>query len=228
MIAAIVLNGFRALRRDRGALILSFILPIAFFSIFAMIFGGMGGKHAARQRAGGGRGSQRRLPGAWFAALRQEPSLDASTAPKPKRASPFRPITRPPAPKAAVKQGTAPAALIIPKGFGAHPISLAPGGEPPRSACCTIVPTRWPAQMVGGMLQKVVMTSFARHHGQSGHAVFRGQRRLTPQQRRASNRPFAYRCAPAQRRCAASGRHGRHGIGSAGCARRGGRKQRTP
>jgi ABC-2 type transport system permease protein len=28
------------LRRDRGALALSFILPIAFFSIFAVIFGG--------------------------------------------------------------------------------------------------------------------------------------------------------------------------------------------
>ena len=43
MIAAIVGNGFRALRRDRGALILSFILPIAFFSIFGTIFGGRGG-----------------------------------------------------------------------------------------------------------------------------------------------------------------------------------------
>ena len=41
MITTIVLNGFRALRRDRGALILSFILPIAFFSIFGIVFGGM-------------------------------------------------------------------------------------------------------------------------------------------------------------------------------------------
>ena len=35
MIAVIVRNGFRSLRRDRGAFLLAFILPIAFFSIFA-------------------------------------------------------------------------------------------------------------------------------------------------------------------------------------------------
>ena len=29
-----------ALRRDRGALALSFVLPLVFFSIFAVIFGG--------------------------------------------------------------------------------------------------------------------------------------------------------------------------------------------
>jgi ABC-2 type transport system permease protein len=29
-----------SLRRDRGALLLSFILPVVFFSIFAVIFGG--------------------------------------------------------------------------------------------------------------------------------------------------------------------------------------------
>ena len=38
MIAAIVRTSFRALRRDRGAFILSFVLPVAFFSIFAVIF----------------------------------------------------------------------------------------------------------------------------------------------------------------------------------------------
>ena len=55
MMAAIIRNGFRSLRRDRGALILSFILPIAFFSIFGMIFGGMRRRHdAAGHCAGGG------------------------------------------------------------------------------------------------------------------------------------------------------------------------------
>ncbi len=40
MIRAIVRTAFIGLRRDRGALALSFILPIAFFTIFAVIFGG--------------------------------------------------------------------------------------------------------------------------------------------------------------------------------------------
>ncbi len=39
MIFSIVRTGFMNLRRDRGALTLSFIVPIAFFSIFAGIFG---------------------------------------------------------------------------------------------------------------------------------------------------------------------------------------------
>ena len=37
---AIVRTAMVSLRRDRGALALSFILPVVFFSIFAVIFGG--------------------------------------------------------------------------------------------------------------------------------------------------------------------------------------------
>ena len=40
MISAIVRTAVVSLRRDRGALLLSFILPVVFFSLFAVIFGG--------------------------------------------------------------------------------------------------------------------------------------------------------------------------------------------
>jgi ABC-type uncharacterized transport system ATPase subunit len=40
LISAIVRTAVVSLRRDRGALALSFILPVVFFSIFAVIFGG--------------------------------------------------------------------------------------------------------------------------------------------------------------------------------------------
>src|ERR1700676_4621832 len=40
MISAIVRSAIVSLKRDRGALVLSFILPVVFFSIFAVIFGG--------------------------------------------------------------------------------------------------------------------------------------------------------------------------------------------
>ena len=40
MILPIVRTAITGLRRDRAALALSFVLPIAFFSIFAVIFGG--------------------------------------------------------------------------------------------------------------------------------------------------------------------------------------------
>ena len=39
MIANIVRTGWMNLRRDRAALMLSFVVPIVFFSIFAGIFG---------------------------------------------------------------------------------------------------------------------------------------------------------------------------------------------
>ena len=40
MIFPIVRTALTALRRDRASLALSFVLPITFFSIFAVIFGG--------------------------------------------------------------------------------------------------------------------------------------------------------------------------------------------
>src|SRR5664279_1228620 len=50
MIAAIIRTGFLGLRRDRGAFLLSFVLPIAFFSIFALVAGGMGANSTPRVR----------------------------------------------------------------------------------------------------------------------------------------------------------------------------------
>ncbi len=40
MIVPIIRTAMVSLRRDRAALALSFILPITFFTIFAVIFGG--------------------------------------------------------------------------------------------------------------------------------------------------------------------------------------------
>jgi ABC-2 type transport system permease protein len=40
LITPIVRTAILALRRDRGSMVLSFVVPIAFFSIFAVIFGG--------------------------------------------------------------------------------------------------------------------------------------------------------------------------------------------
>ena len=129
MIAAIVRNGFRSLRRDRGAMILSFVLPIAFFSIFGMIFGGMGGSGTPRVSVlvvdeDHSAASERLVN-----ALLQEPSLDARTHAKTKKGEPVPADYTAATAETAVKQGEAPAALIIPKGFGAHPIAFGPGSD---------------------------------------------------------------------------------------------------
>jgi ABC-2 type transport system permease protein len=184
MIAAIVLNGFRVLRRDRGALILSFLLPIAFFSIFGMIFGGMGGGGTPRVSVLVVDEDGSTVSGRLVQALLQEPSLAASTHRRAKKGEPVPPDYTAAGAETAVRQGNAPAALIIPKGFGAHPIALGPGGDrtPIRLLHDSSDPVA--AQMVGGILQKVVMTSLPDTLAKMGMQYFeRSSGGLTPQQR---------------------------------------------
>ncbi|MGA2737538.1 MAG: ABC transporter permease [Bryobacteraceae bacterium] len=186
MIAAIVLTGFRALRRDRGALILSFILPVTFFSIFAAIFGGMGGSGTPRVHVlvvdeDGSALSERLVQ-----ALLQEPSLAASTHAEAKKGAPVPPAYTAAGAEAAVKQGDAPAALIIPKGFGAHPVAFGPG--PDRTPIRLLHDSSDPvaAQMVSGILQKVVMTSMPDAVAQVGMQYLeRASGGLTPEQRQS-------------------------------------------
>jgi ABC-2 type transport system permease protein len=186
MIAAIVLNGFRALRRDRGALILSFILPVAFFSIFAAIFGGMGGSGTPRVSVlvvdEDGSAVSERLVGA----LLQEPSLAASTHPAGKKGALVPPGYTAAGAEAAVKQGDAPAALIIPKGFGAHPVALGPGAD--RTPIRLLHDSSDPVapQMVAGILQKVVMTALPDAMANVGMQYFeRASGGLTAEQRKS-------------------------------------------
>ena len=184
MIAAIVRNGFRALRRDKGALILSFILPVAFFSIFGMIFGGMGGGSTPRVSVLVVDEDGSAVSGRLVHALLQEPSLDASTHAKAKKGEPVPPDYTAAGAETAVKQGDAPAALIIPKGFGAHPIAFGPGNDSPPIRLLHDSSDPVAAQMVGGMLQKVVMTSLPDTMAKMGMQYFdRSSGGLTPQQR---------------------------------------------
>ena len=149
-------TGFTALRRDRGALAMSFILPVAFFTIFAVIFGGR--RDTPRISVivvdeDHSRASQQLISG-----LRQE-SLSVKTRPAPKRGAEQPDYTAASA-EAAVKAGVAPVALIIPKGFGATPISFGGGGRQPstiqllKDSSDMVAP-----QMITGLLQKVAMTS---------------------------------------------------------------------
>jgi len=115
LILPIVRTGLIALRRDRGALALSFILPIGFFSIFAVIFGGqhdttpkvsllvVDEDHSASSRS-------------LVRGLEREGSLSVKKRPAPKQGAEQPEYTAATA-EAAVKAGTAPVALVIPQGF---------------------------------------------------------------------------------------------------------------
>jgi ABC-2 type transport system permease protein len=167
-------------------MILSFILPIAFFSIFGYIFGGMGGGGTPRVSVLVVDEDRSAVSGRLVQALLQEPSLDASTHPKAKKGEPDPPDYTAASAESAVKQGNVPAAVIIPKGFGAHPIALAPGQTPAPIRLLHDSSDPVAAQMVGGMLQKVVMTSLPGTMAKMGMQYFeKASGGLTPEQRKS-------------------------------------------
>jgi len=157
LILPIVRTAITALRRDRASLALSFVLPISFFAIFAIIFGG--------NRSTTPKVSlivvdqdQSQASRDLVAALGREESLSMRTAPPARKGEPSQPYTAATA-EAAVKAGDVSVALIIPKGFGANPISFGPNAagssiELLNDASDAIAP-----QMVSGLLQKAAMTA---------------------------------------------------------------------
>ena len=153
MIASVVRAGWLNLRRDRAALMLSFIVPIVFFSIFAGIFGAQKSKTpkttvviADLDRSD----SSRRL----IDALKRESALDVVLTPK-KSATPFDAKTA----EATVRAGDAPVALVIPKGFGTTKIQFAGGNNGPAFRLLADSADPIADQVVGGLLQKNMMMS---------------------------------------------------------------------
>jgi ABC-2 type transport system permease protein len=148
-----------ALRRDRAAFVLSFILPISFFSIFAVIFGG---QHDTTPRVkvilvdqDKSEASQDLVRG-----LSHESSLNVLThAEASGKNAPVPPDYTASTAEAAVKAGDAPVALVIPRGFGQHPVGFGPNSQATpiqllNDSSDTIAP-----QVVIGMLQKAAFTS---------------------------------------------------------------------
>jgi ABC-2 type transport system permease protein len=156
LIFAIVRTSIAALRRDRPSLALSFLLPIAFFSIFASVFGG---QHSSTPKVKliVVDEDQSAASCQLVQALKRESSLVVSTQTesKDKPAQTYTAVTA----EAAVKAGDFPVALIVPRGFGEHPISFgsAQGGSQIQllnDSSDMIAP-----QVVSGMLQKAAMTA---------------------------------------------------------------------
>lgn len=146
-----------SLRRDRGALALSFILPVVFFSIFAIIFGsrrdGTPKINVIVVDEDHSRASERLVKG-----LEKEGSLVVRTRPEAKKGVQQPEYTAASA-EAAVKAGAAPVALIVPHGFGENPISFGGAGTGPTIQLLKDSSDMVASQMIAGLLQKVAMTS---------------------------------------------------------------------
>ena len=156
MIFAIVHTALTGLRRDRGALALSFILPVAFFTIFAVIFGGRRGTTPKISvivvDEDHSRASQQLVKGLG------EESLSVKTRPAPKRGVDQPEYTTATA-EAAVKAGAAPVALIIPRGFGENPIAFGGGSQAAAIQLLKDSSDMVAPQIITGLLQKVAMSA---------------------------------------------------------------------
>jgi ABC-2 type transport system permease protein len=183
MILAVAKNRLLNLRRDRAAFVLAFVLPVAFFTIFASIF------------AGSSRSATRQVPVAvvdedqtqnsrrLVAGLRAEAGLQVRMAPGDAPAPSGATYTAATA-ELAVRKGDVPVALVIPKGFGARPIEFGPAADGPRLTILADTSDPVAPQVLGGLLQKVAMTSMPAAMARSGMAeVDRWSGGLTPEQK---------------------------------------------
>ena len=154
---SIIRTAFVSLRRDRAAMSLSFVLPVVFFSIFAIIFGGR--RNSTPKVTvivvdeDHSRASERLVKG-----LRSEQSLIVKTRPEAKQGV-AQPEYNAATAEAAVKAGTAPVALIVPHGFGADPMSFGGASNGPAVQLMKDPSDMVAAQVAEGLLQKVALTS---------------------------------------------------------------------
>ena len=168
---AIIRTAAVSLRRDKVALALTFVLPVVFFSIFAGIFGGGRNStprvHVLVVDDDHSRASERLVQG-----LTQEGSLAVKTRPDPVKGV-EQPEYNAASAETAVKEGVAPIAVVIPKGFGENPISFGPAdASRPTIELLEDSSDMVARQIVAGLLQKVAMTSMPDLMAEQGSKYF--------------------------------------------------------
>ncbi len=197
MILDVARNGWLMLRRDRAALILSFIVPIVFFSIFASIFAGRGRSTTPTVRLAVVDLDRSPQSAKLIAALDAESAIEVRRGPDPKKQAgvTFDAASG----EQYVRGGSAPAALIVPQGFGAAPVQFGPKSEGgPRFKLISDSSDPIAANVVNGLLQKVAMTAMPDTMIRSGmDAMERFGGGLTPQQRSIMESNIAVVNAPA-------------------------------
>jgi len=180
MIGAVVRTGWLNLRRDRAALILSFVVPVVFFSIFAGIFGAQRNKTARVTMAVADEDHSERSK-QLLDALKAESALRIVESKKDDPAK-FTAATA----EAYVRAGDAPVALVIPKGFGAWKIRFDGADDKPAFRLLADSADPIADQVAGGLLQKTVMTAMPEMMMNSGvDAVDKYSGGLSPAQKSA-------------------------------------------
>ncbi len=183
MIGTLLKLGWLNLRRDRVAQMLTFLLPIVFFSIFANVFGGQGDSQTARIRVAVVDEDGSELSGRILGGLKAETGLRPQTTAE--RDGTGAVLDRAAA-EALVRGGDVPVAVVIPAGLGAAFSKSGFGGGGPSIQLLADKSDPIAPQMVTGLLQKVTMTAAPDLMMQGGMRQFEQfGGALTPQQRTA-------------------------------------------
>jgi ABC-2 type transport system permease protein len=156
MIATILRVFWIHLRRDRVVWVLTFLVPVAFFSIFAVIFSGQGGRSSTptvRVAVVDEDGSE--FSKKLVATMVKDKSLRVRTEAEGE-GDQKTPLTRKDA-EALVRDGKVAAAIILPKRLGESFPSFT--GERPTVELLADTSDPVAAQMLAGMLQGLVMTA---------------------------------------------------------------------
>ena len=156
--------GWLNLRRDRVALALTFLLPIAFFSIFASVFGRNDGQ-APTIRVGIVDEDRSETSRRIISALEQEPALRVRES-APAVSGSGLPMDRAAAERM-VRDGDVPAAVIIPSGLGSALDREGSSGLGLRVAVLADRSDPIAAHVVHGLTQKAVMAVEGRAPGHS-------------------------------------------------------------
>jgi ABC-2 type transport system permease protein len=170
------------LKRDRVAQAMTFLLPIVFFSIFAMVFGRQTGGGTPRVTIAIVDDDRSEFSRRVAEALAKEPALRVRQPDD--GATPFDRA----AVEKLVRDGDVPVAVVIPPGVGAafQSSGFAGGTSGPTIQLLADPSDPIAPQMVHGFLQKVVMTAAPDLLMQGGMKMFEQYAgALTPQQRQA-------------------------------------------
>jgi ABC-2 type transport system permease protein len=185
MIATLLRISWTNLKRDRVAQMLAFLLPVIFFSIFASVFGNQGNSSTSRVRVAVVDEDNSELSRRIVGGLRAEKSLNTRITSDPDGKG--MPLDRSSAEKL-VRDGDVPVAIVLPRGLGAGAAPFGRSDGVPHIQLLADVSDRIAPQMVGGLLQKVAMTSAPDILMQGGISQFeRFAGALTPEQRAAVN-----------------------------------------
>jgi len=161
MIFAVARNRLWNLRHDRAAFVLSFVVPIVFFTIFGAIFGGDSGRAETRKvRVAVVRDDDSEPARRFVAGLQAEKGLDVLLAPLAGDGSAGVPFTAATA-EAAVRAGDMPVALIVPAGFGEKPVRFGPSTDRPRVTILADPSDPIAGEVLSGLVQRVTVTALA-------------------------------------------------------------------